>query len=77
MNLIFLHLSDLHLKNESDISDFHLQKIIDSLNTYKVDIDKVIIIVSGDITYSGEKTQFDCAWKLFGVAGDSLWGKSG
>lgn len=65
--IVFLHLSDMHLSNESDIDDQHIIKIIDSLKTYKdISFKNVVIIISGDITYSGEYYQFRNAFKLVG-----------
>lgn len=66
-SIIFLHLSDIHLNRETDISDEHIKKIVSSLNSYKnVIFNNIIIILSGDITHSGQKTQFDNARKLLG-----------
>ncbi len=66
-SIVFLHLSDIHLENEKDISDIHINKIVDSLRSYKnKEFEHVIIILSGDITQSGEKSQFCNARKLMG-----------
>lgn len=65
--IIFLHLSDIHLRNECDISDQHINKIVDSINSYKnVVFDNIVIILSGDISQSGEKIQFLNAGKMIG-----------
>lgn len=64
-SIIFLHLSDIHIKNESDISDLHISMIVKSLNVYKnIVIKNIIIVISGDLAYSGEKSQFDNARKM-------------
>lgn len=66
-SIVFLHLSDIHLNNEKDISDKHIDKIVNSLNSYKtIKFEYVIIIISGDITQSGERVQFNNAMKLMG-----------
>lgn len=66
-SVVFLHLSDMHLRNEKDISDVHIDKIVDSLKSYKnIEFKNVIIILSGDITQSGEKSQFVNARKMIG-----------
>jgi len=67
MNIIFLHLSDLHIRNEKDISDTHLQKIVDALKCYKFNITNIIIIISGDLTNEGTKTQFSNVVKIIGT----------
>lgn len=64
--IVFLHLSDIHIRNEKDISDKHIKKIVDSLKSYKTLFSAIIIVVSGDITQSGERTQFKNAGKLMG-----------
>ena len=65
--IVFLHLSDIHIDKEKDISDEHIRKIVDSLKSYKsIKIKNVIIIISGDITQSGENSQFLNAKKMIG-----------
>lgn len=66
MKLLFLHLSDLHIKNKRDINYFHIDKITDSLNAMG-EINQIVIVLSGDITYSGEKDQYTYAWCLLGA----------
>lgn len=66
-SIVFLHLSDIHLNNEKDINDRHIEKIVSSLKSYKaVKFEKIIIIISGDITQSGDRIQFRNAGKLMG-----------
>lgn len=65
--IIFLQLSDIHINNEKDINDTHINKIVDSLKSYKsIQIENVIIVISGDITISGGQSQFENAKKLMG-----------
>ena len=66
-SIVFLHLSDIHLEHESDISDKHIPKIIDSLKSYKtIKFEHIVIVLSGDITQSGTTAQFSSARKLMG-----------
>jgi DNA repair exonuclease SbcCD nuclease subunit len=68
MKIVFLHLSDMHIRTESDISDLHLTKIVESLNCYKdIEIKNVVIIISGDLTEAGTKNQFINASKIIGT----------
>ena len=54
MKILFLHLSDLHLKTENAVSVFHIEKILDTLReTGK--FDRMIMILSGDISFSKNK----------------------
>lgn len=64
--IAFLHISDIHIRTEKDISDLHIKKIVDSLRSYKTDFRAIVIVVSGDITQSGERNQFINAGKLMG-----------
>lgn len=65
--IVFIHLSDIHIDKEKDISDEHIRKIVDSLKSYKsIKVKNIIIILSGDITYSGNALQFSNAKKLMG-----------
>lgn len=64
--IVFLHLSDIHIRTEKDISDLHIKKIVDSLRSYKSAFRAIVIVVSGDITQSGKRDQFKNARKLMG-----------
>lgn len=57
MKIVFLHLSDLHIKTESAASKVHIDKILDSLRMYCA-FDKLFLIFSGDIAFSGTKDQY-------------------
>ena len=47
-SILFLHLSDMHIRGKQDINDVHIQKIVDSLNTYKIIcVSSIFIIISG------------------------------
>ena len=61
MKILFLHLSDLHIQKNNDGNIFHSKKIVDSLNVLG-HFDYAIIIISGDIAYSGSKNQYQQAW---------------
>lgn len=64
--IVFLHLSDIHIRTENDINDEHITKIVSSLKSYKTSFSSIIIVVTGDITQSGERNQFISASKLMG-----------
>lgn len=67
-NIVFLHLSDMHISSEKDISDLHLCKIVNALNSYKdILIKDIIMVISGDLTQSGEKSQFNSVRKIVGT----------
>lgn len=64
MKLLLLHLSDIHFENHTDYSKENLEAIINSLQSLD-DFTAVLIIVSGDIAFSGLKKQYNVAWRFF------------
>jgi len=60
MQILFLHISDLHIKNEDGCNVFQIKKIADSVNQFS-SVEAIIIIVTGDIAYSGEPNQYTAA----------------
>ena len=66
MKLVFYHISDLHIEKEMDTKSINIHKMVDVLNG-QGKFDAIIIIVSGDIAYSGYHAQYDAAYKMFGT----------
>ena len=63
MNIAFIHLSDFHINiNNDKINCNTIDSIVDSLKRLKR-IDKYILIVSGDIVYSGKTNEYKKARK--------------
>ena len=60
MKILFLHLSDLHIKSDKAYCEFQIKKIIDSLRTAG-SFDRLLFVLSGDIAFSGEKEQYRVA----------------
>lgn len=65
MRLLILHLSDMHVKDHGSIESFRIQKIADSVASVGY-FDRAILVISGDIAFSGTADQYDHAWKLVG-----------
>lgn len=67
MKILLIHLSDLHLtapeKKNSIISRY--DKIVAASLVDAIDINFCFVIVSGDITYSGMKTEYEVAISFF------------
>jgi 3',5'-cyclic AMP phosphodiesterase CpdA len=64
MNLAFLHLSDLHIK-DSDSDSIKLAPLVSkAFLAHHSDASSFIVLVSGDIAYSGKKEEYDIA-RLF------------
>lgn len=63
MKILFLHLSDLHIKSKEAVSKNHIDKILDTLRIYG-SFDKLFLIFSGDIAFSGESEQYKAGSSL-------------
>lgn len=61
MKLMILHLSDIHIKNLSDKVLSHSGNIARSCFERAREADKSLIIITGDLTYSGSTEQFAMA----------------
>lgn len=66
MRIVFYHISDLHIEKENDVKVKNVYKMVDVLNGIGK-FDAVVIIVSGDIAYSGTKEQYEVAYHMFGT----------
>lgn len=71
MKLFILHLSDIHFEKENDYND---SNIIGIVNALKIDreVEAVLVLVSGDITYSGYRRQYSIGWKFFKAMRDKI-----
>ncbi len=63
MKILFLHLSDLHLKSINSVDNNHISKILDSLRSFG-SFDEMILVLSGDIAFSGEEEQYFAAKRI-------------
>lgn len=57
MKILIIHLSDMHFGDGTNYSRNNLDGIVSAMNTSMVDIKHVLIIVSGDLMYSGKEQQ--------------------
>lgn len=60
MKILFLHLSDAHLRDNTKFSDININAMVNSL-VQMGDFDECVIVFSGDIVQSGEKNQYKTA----------------
>lgn len=66
---LLLHLSDLHISSTTKEIDDEAKRISNALESFcreKKDIKQIIIVVSGDLTWSGKKEEFDLFDKFIG-----------
>ena len=66
MKILFLHIGDMHVKDRKCINSFQIKKIADALNCF-CNYDQIILIIAGDIAYSGTKEQYKYAEYLVGT----------
>jgi hypothetical protein len=74
MKIVIYHISDLHIEKKNDIKVSNVYKMVDVLNSIG-NFDAVLIIVSGDIAFSGKHEQYDAAYHMFGTIISSIKNK--
>lgn len=57
MKILFLHLSDMHIKTKGAASELHISKMLDSLREMG-HFDRMVMIFSGDIAFSGSEAEY-------------------
>lgn len=60
-NIVIAHISDLHIKDESSIALSRIPKIAGALGSKIEKASHVILIISGDLAFSGEPNQYGLA----------------
>ncbi|MDO4293851.1 MAG: metallophosphoesterase [Eubacteriales bacterium] len=60
MKILFLHLSDAHLRENTKFTDININAMVNAL-VQMGDFDECVIVFSGDIVQSGEKNQYKVA----------------
>jgi len=60
MKLLILHIGDMHFEDENGFNEFQIRKIADAVNMFS-QFNHVLIIISGDVAYSGKSTQYATA----------------
>lgn len=63
MKILFLHLSDAHLKRDTDLREINTDLIVKSVSQLGK-IDECVLVFSGDIAHSGDKDAYIKAGKM-------------
>lgn len=63
MRIAIIHLSDFHIKDKDIINYNKVNGLVSSLKSFEI-IDAVMIIISGDIAYSGQPNEYKAFEKL-------------
>src|ERR1041385_4521010 len=61
MKLLLIQLSDIHVKNENDPILLRNKKIYEAIRNLDYEVEGCVIIISGDIAYSGKEEQYIAA----------------
>ena len=65
MKILFLHLSDAHLTQETNLSEINTNAIVNSLSQMG-NFDECVLVFSGDIANSGNENEYKVAGRMFG-----------
>ena len=57
MKLIILHLSDMHFSKKNSYQPVNIDAIVAALQQSVFEVQHIIILVSGDLAYSGKKSE--------------------
>lgn len=63
MKILFLHLSDAHIKANTNLREINTTQIVSSLSQMG-DFDECVLVFSGDIAHAGDKGAYENAGKM-------------
>src|SRR2546430_11605965 len=66
VNLLLLHLSDIHFKSAKDAVLRRGDAIVDAVRNLDYDIDLAVVAVTGDVAFSGLSDQYNTAAAFLG-----------
>lgn len=72
MGLSIIHFSDIHIKSSDDLIMKRIEQIRAACASVIVPGNDVLILVSGDIAFSGKVEQYNCAYALLDNIGNYL-----
>ena len=65
MKLLLIHLSDIHIINDDDAITKRYPQIVNAVKNLDYSLDLCVIVVTGDIAFSGTTEQYLVAYELF------------
>jgi len=72
MKVLLLHLSDIHLESEDDPVLQRAEKIVAAVRNIDYTIDQCVVVVSGDVAFSGQQEQLTEGWAFLMEVKDLL-----
>jgi len=77
MQVLFVHLSDIHIKGVDDPILDRKEKIVQAFQNTALGVDYVFLIITGDIAFSGKEPEYNCAFEFVSSIQDSIRDYSG
>ena len=65
MKLLLIHLSDIHMTSEDDVVTDRYPQIVNAVKNLDYSLDLCVLVVTGDIAYSGTAEQYLIAFDFF------------
>jgi hypothetical protein len=62
VHLLLIQLSDIHIRTESDPVLSRVRRIIDAVRNLDYDLNACVVLLSGDVAYSGSEAEYLIAW---------------
>lgn len=72
MKALFIQLSDIHIKNESDSIFTKKERLLEAIQNEAKSVDEVFLMITGDTAYSGSENEFKLSKKFFDETIDYL-----
>jgi len=61
MKLLVLHISDIHFQETNNSIERKKEKLFDAVKNRLAEVDECLIIISGDVAYSGMEGEYTIA----------------
>ena len=65
MKILFLHLSDAHFREDTNVNDLNINAMVNALSQLEK-FDECILVFSGDLVQAGKENQYKVAGKFIG-----------
>ena len=68
MKLMLIHLSDIHITSEDDVITSRHSQIVNAVKNLDYSLDMCVVVVTGDVAFSGNDDQYLIAWEFLDTA---------
>ena len=76
MKLTILHLSDIHIRNSGDFVLTRAKNISESMYKYRSSADSILLLLSGDVAFSGKEDEYILAEKFINEIVSNISGET-